>query len=120
MAEARSRLHWARHDKVLQSLYHSLAAAAELMEALPRLDLTIESFDAGIDKYTKTWWMIDQLYRRFIVHYTESNQTALLEKLAAKIEGLYVNEYEINDFNLVAAVQSERLTKAFEVTYIRM
>jgi len=28
--------------------------------------------------------------------------------------------YEINDFNLVAAVQSERLTKAFEVTYIRM
>lgn len=93
MAEARSRLHWARHDKVLQSLYHSLAAAAELMEALPRLDLTIESFDAGIDKYTKTWWMIDQLYRRFIVHYTESNQTALLEKLAAKIEGLYVNEF---------------------------
>lgn len=28
--------------------------------------------------------------------------------------------YEINAFNLVAAVQSERLTKAFEVTYIRM
>jgi len=27
--------------------------------------------------------------------------------------------YEINAFNLIAAVQSERLTKAFEVTYIR-
>jgi len=92
-AVARAHLHWARHDKALQSLYHSLAAAAELIEALPRLDLTIESFDAGLDKYAKTWWTIDQVYRRFILHYSESNQTALLEKLAAQVEGLYVNEF---------------------------
>jgi uncharacterized protein (TIGR02687 family) len=70
-----------------------LAVAAELVEALPRLDLTIESFDAGLEKYAGTWNQIDQLYRKFIYHSTESGQTALLGQLAGRIEGLYVNEY---------------------------
>src|SRR5947207_10111586 len=30
---------------------------------------------------------------KFIHHFTESGQTTLLEELAARIEGLYVNEY---------------------------
>jgi uncharacterized protein (TIGR02687 family) len=92
-ADARAGLHWARHDKGLLSLYRALADAAELIEALPRLDLTIESFDAGLEKYATTWWRIDQIYRRFIFHFTESNQPALLEKLASRVEGLYVNEF---------------------------
>lgn len=92
-AEARAQLHWARHDQGIQSLYRTLAVAAEFAEALPKLDLTIESFDAGLDKYATTWWRMDQLYRQFIFHFTASSQTALLEKLASRIEGLYVNEF---------------------------
>ena len=92
-AEARAQLHWARHDKGIQSLYRALAVAAELLEALPKIDLTIESFDAGLEKYSTAWWRIDQLYRQFIFHFTESAQTAVLEQLALRIDGLYVNEF---------------------------
>ena len=92
-SEAREELHWARHDPGIKSLYRSLAIAAELMDVLPKLDLSIESFDAGLEKYAATWCQIDQLYRQFIFHFTESGQTTLLEALFKRIEGLYVNEY---------------------------
>jgi uncharacterized protein (TIGR02687 family) len=92
-AEARAQLHWARHDKGVQSLYRALGVAAEFVEALPKIDLTVESFNAGLDKYATTWWRMDQLYRQFIFHFTDSGQTALLEQLASRIEGLYVNEF---------------------------
>lgn len=92
-AEAREQLHWARHDAGIKSLYRALAVAAQLVETLPKLDLTIESFDAGLEKYAATWCQVDQLYRQFIHDYCASSQTALLEQLAARIEGLYVNEY---------------------------
>jgi uncharacterized protein (TIGR02687 family) len=92
-AEARAQLHWARHDKGIQSLYRALAVAAEFVEALSKTDLTVESFDAGLVKYATSWWRMDQLYRQFIFHFTDSAQTALLEQLASRIEGLYVNEF---------------------------
>jgi uncharacterized protein (TIGR02687 family) len=92
-SDARSQLHWARHDQGIQSLYRALSIAAELVETFPKLDLTIESFDAGLEKYASTWWRADQLYRKFIAHLNSSGQTALLEKLAARIEGIYVNEF---------------------------
>jgi len=91
--DTRSQLHWARYDQGIQSLYRALGIAAELVETLPKLDLTIESFDAGLEKYASTWWKADQLYRKFIFHLNESGQMALLEKLATRIEGLYVNEF---------------------------
>lgn len=92
-ADTRSQLHWSRYDQGIQSLYRALGLAAELVETLPKLDLTIESFDAGVEKYASTWWKADQLYRKFIFHLNESGQMALLEKLATRIEGLYVNEF---------------------------
>ena len=52
-AEAREQLHWARHDAGIKSLYRALAVAAQLVETLPKLDLTIESFDAGLEKYMR-------------------------------------------------------------------
>ena len=92
-AVARGQLHWARYDHGIQCLYRALGIAAELFETLPKLDLTIEAFDAGLEKYASTWWRADQLYRKFIFHLNESGQMALLEKLATRIEGLYLNEF---------------------------
>lgn len=37
---------------------------AELIEALPKLELTIESFDAGLEKYAATWWQTNQVFCR--------------------------------------------------------
>ncbi len=71
----------------------ALGFASGFIETLPKLDLTIESFDDGLGKYASTWWRVDQLYRKFIFHLNDSGQMALLEKLAARIEGLYLNEF---------------------------
>jgi uncharacterized protein (TIGR02687 family) len=92
-AKARSSLHWARRDEGIRCLYEALSFAAEFLEKLPKLDLTIESFDAGLRKYASSWFAMDRLYRCFIHAYSRSGQTSLLEKLAARIEGLYVNEF---------------------------
>lgn len=91
--DGRSQAHWARYDHGIQSLYRALGFAAEFIETLPKLDLTIESFDDGLGKYASSWWRLDQLYRKFIFHLNDSGQMALLEKLAARIEGLYLNEF---------------------------
>lgn len=92
-AESREQLHWARYTPAIKASYRALATAAEFFEALPKLDLIIESFDAGITKYVTTWWQIDRLYRRFIYHLNESGQNALLQDLSTRMEGLYVNNY---------------------------
>ena len=92
-AKARASLHWARRDEGIRSLYEALAVAAEFLEKLPKLDISIESFDTGLRKYAASWFAIDRLYRSFIHAYSQSGQTSLLEKLVARIEGLYVNEF---------------------------
>ena len=92
-AEKRECLYWARHDAGIQALYRALAFASEFVETLAKADFSIESFDAGLEKYSVNWWRLDYIYRKFIFHYAESGQTALLEELAARIEGLYANEY---------------------------
>jgi uncharacterized protein (TIGR02687 family) len=91
--KARASMHWARRDEGIRCLYEALAVAAEFLEKLPKLDLSIESFDAGLQKYATSWSVIDRLYRSFIHAYGRSGQTSLLEKLAARIEGLYVNGF---------------------------
>jgi uncharacterized protein (TIGR02687 family) len=91
--DARRQTYWARHDHGIQSLYKALSLAAELMETLPKLDLAVESFDDGLAKYVSTWWRGDQLYRKFIFHLNDAGQMTLLDKLAARIEGLYLNEF---------------------------
>jgi uncharacterized protein (TIGR02687 family) len=92
-AESREQLHWARHTPGIKASYRALATAAEFFEALPKLDLVIESFDAGISKYTATWWQMDRLYRQFVYHLGESGQNALLQDLSTRMEGLYVNNF---------------------------
>ena len=92
-AEAREQLHWARHTPGIKASYRALATAAEFFEALPKVELIIESFDAGISKYAATWWQMDRLYRQFVFHLGESGQTALLQDLSTRMEGHYVNNF---------------------------
>ena len=92
-AESREQMHWARHTPSIKASYRAIATASEVFEVLPKLDLIIESFDAGISKYAATWWNVDRLYRQFVYHFGESGQTALLQDLATRVEGLYVNNF---------------------------
>lgn len=75
------------------ALYDALEIAAQFIETLASVSLDMQNMDEGFEKYTSSWFKIDQLYRRFIHQLQISGQTSLLGDLNEKIENLYSNNY---------------------------
>ena len=48
-------------------LYTAVASASELLGELASLNLGMQSFDNGLERYRREWFRIDQLYRQFVV-----------------------------------------------------
>ena len=74
-------------------LYEAVACAAQFlrMQELVRLDM--ESPEDGVERYCRSWFQMDQLYRRFNCYARISAQPTLLGGLADQIEKLYVNNF---------------------------
>ena len=51
----------------------------------------MESLADGVQRYCRSWYQLDQRYRKFIYHVRKSGQSSLLEALAQQIENLYSN-----------------------------
>ena len=47
-------------------LYTAVASASELLGELASLNLGMQSFDDGLERYRREWFRIDQLYRQFV------------------------------------------------------
>ncbi|MCE2892632.1 MAG: BREX-1 system phosphatase PglZ type A [Aquidulcibacter sp.] len=80
------------YDKY-RDLYQAIRHAAEFQDELARAHLGVTSFDDGITRYANTWFRIDQLYRKFILHTQRAAQPSLLQPLFEQIENQYVNRY---------------------------
>lgn len=80
-------------------IYEAVDVTAQFMASLEKTDLSMGSMADGIRKYVKTWYHIDQLYRKFIYHLRVSKQTTLLNPLHALVENLYTNNFllKVND-----------------------
>jgi hypothetical protein len=90
--------HWYNGFK---NLYLALDYAAELLSALDGLQMGILSLEDGIQKYQLSWFKIDQLYRKFVFHYRQSNQNYVLTDLFNDLDQKYCNLYLLpvsNDF----------------------
>jgi uncharacterized protein (TIGR02687 family) len=87
---ARRQGHWYAD---FNDLYEAVEFASSFIYELEKLNIQIESFNAGIQKYTNSWFQIDQLYRKYMYHEKQSGQTSLLEKLTTRIEDLYANTF---------------------------
>lgn len=74
-------------------IYNAIHYASQFISELDQADLRMESLPDGIHKYQKTWYRLDQNYRKFIYHVRASKQTTLLQKLIDRIEALYSNNY---------------------------
>ena len=86
----RRQSHWYanfEHD------YEAIQAAALFLQALAKIDLTVGSLSDGIERYSRSWYQLDQLYRQFISHARRSGQTTLLSPLLNQVENLYTNNY---------------------------
>ena len=51
------------------------------------------SLASWVERYAKSWYRIDQLYRKFTYHMRMSSQASLMGDLTDRIENLYSNNY---------------------------
>ena len=71
----RRKTHWfANYEHV----YNSILYGSEFLHEISTISLGMDGFEDGLKIYTKTWFKIDQLYRKFIFHLKKSSQTTLL------------------------------------------
>jgi hypothetical protein len=80
-------------------LYKAVEYAAEFMPALDEARLTMESLPDGVRRYSRVWYRLDQLYRKFIHHVRMSGQASLMGGLTEQIENRYTNHFllKVND-----------------------
>ena len=76
-----------------QSLYEALDYAVQFVYTLQEVKLEITSITEGAETYAKTWYRIDQLYRKFTYFAGASGQSSLLGPLIDHIENLYSNSF---------------------------
>ena len=88
--------HWYNE---FRHLYEAIDVAVRFIAALEEATLAMDSLSEGVQRYTSTWFRMDQLYRKFVFHAGKSGQTSLLETLSEQIENLYSNNFllRVND-----------------------
>lgn len=76
-----------------RQLYTAVASASELLGELALLDLGMESFDDGLERYRSKWFRIDQLYRQFVYAARMAEYPKPLEALREQVEKRYTNRF---------------------------
>ena len=74
-------------------LYEAIEFAARFVQMLGEARLTMDSLSEGVQRYTRTWFQLDQLYRKFTYHVRMSGQASLMGELSEQVENLYSNNY---------------------------
>lgn len=76
-----------------RQLYTAIGSAAELLGELAPLDLGMQSFDDGLERYRREWFRIDQLYRQFVFAARTAEYPKPLEGLCEQVEKRYTNKF---------------------------
>jgi uncharacterized protein (TIGR02687 family) len=74
-------------------LYEAVDYAAQFIHAFGEAQLTMASVAEGVQRYSRSWYQLDQLYRKFTHHVRMSGQTSLMAKLSEQVENLYSNNF---------------------------
>lgn len=82
--------HWYREYR---HLYEAVDYAAQFTHALGEAKLAMDSLAEGVQRYSRFWYLLDQLYRKFTYHVRMSGQASLMGSLTEQIENLYSNNY---------------------------
>lgn len=76
-----------------RNLYEAIEFAARFVQMLGEARLTIDSLSDGVQRYSRAWFQLDQLYRKFTYHVRMSGQASLMGDLSEQVENLYSNNY---------------------------
>lgn len=82
--------HWYREYR---HLYEAVDYAAQFTNALGEAKLAMDSLAEGVQRYSRFWYQLDQLYRKFTYHVRMSGQASLMGSLTDQVENLYSNNY---------------------------
>ena len=74
-------------------LYEALDYAAQFSHALGEAKLAMDSLADGVQRYSRNWYQLDQLYRKFTYNVRMSGQASLMGSLTEQIENLYTNNF---------------------------
>jgi len=74
-------------------LYEAVDAAAHFIHFNDDTSLEAETLPGAAERYYRSWFKVDQLYRKFIYHLRISSQPTLMGTLAEHIENLYSNNF---------------------------
>jgi uncharacterized protein (TIGR02687 family) len=88
--------HWYNE---FRHIYDAIDYAVQFIHTLDEANLTMVTMVDGIERYSRFWFKLDQLYRKFTYHVRCSGQSSLMGPLTDQIENLYSNNYllKIND-----------------------
>jgi uncharacterized protein (TIGR02687 family) len=87
---SRRQSHWYAE---FEHLYEAIEYASSFLHEIDTVALQAGAFDVAITCYCRSWFKVDQLYRKFIYHRNESSMTSLLQSLTDKVENLYNNGF---------------------------
>lgn len=79
--------------KKLEHAYLALDYASMFLSLQSSTTITMDSLANGFENYTKQYFQLDQLYRKFIFHANAANQNDLLKALYDLVENFYSNNY---------------------------
>lgn len=76
-----------------RDLHTAIGAASELLSTLATATFEVTSFDAGLQRYQREWFRIDQLYRHFQLAVRTTDHADVVEALREEVENYYVNKF---------------------------
>jgi len=82
--------HWYREYR---HLYEAIDYAARFIHVMGDAKLAMDSLAEGVQHYSRFWYQLDQLYRKFCYHVRRSGQASLMGTLTDQIENFYTNNY---------------------------
>ena len=86
--------------KKLEHAYLALDYASMFLSVQNATKITIDSLANGFECYTKQYFQLDQLYRKFIYHANAANQNDLLKNIYELVENFYSNNFLLPLSNL--------------------
>tara|TARA_R110002110_G_scaffold85816_4_gene223688 strand:- start:15912 stop:18413 length:2502 start_codon:yes stop_codon:yes gene_type:complete len=92
----RRQSHW---YSTYEDIYQAIGFATEFQQALAKANLGMTSPAEGVKRYARSWFKLDQLYRKFIYHMQKSGHASLLSELYDAVENRYTNNFllKLND-----------------------
>lgn len=86
----RRQSHWYER---YADIYQAIDYAIQFQQGLAEANLGMTSPVEAVQRYTTTWFRLDQLYRKFILHMHRSKQPSILGELFHTVENHYGSSF---------------------------